>query len=196
MEHPSISCGALLLAGGESRRMGRDKSRLFWREKTFTAIVAEAFSNFDEKLFSTGGGSPAPPGPQWKIIPDVYPHCGPLGGLHAGLTVCRSPYLMAAACDLPLLEGGLPRYLAGFTGEDVDAVVPVTPDGQPHPLCALYRKALAAQLEAQIQTGNFRMQDAVKACRTRYVPVTDAFARMLTNINTPEDYHALLTGGL
>lgn len=184
-------CGALLLAGGKSRRMGRDKASLLWNGQPFVELIAGQLAVFEERLFSVGVAR-APLPPPWRSVADVYPDCGPMGGLHAGLSACRSPYLAAVSCDLPLLESSLPLHLFSLAGGDYDAVVPVSPDGRVHPLCAVYRKDLAPLLEARLQNGNYRLMDALASCRLRRVPVDGAFARMLTNVNTPEDYQALL----
>ena len=190
---PLSACGAVLLCGGKSRRMGRDKAQLIWKGKTFTELIAQELSVFEERLFSVGAPR-APLPPPWRFVADVYLDCGPMGGLHAALSACRSPYLAAVSCDLPLLEAALPLHLASLIPGGWDAVVPVTPDGRMHPLCAVYRKELAALLEARLLAGNRRLMDALSACRLRPVPVDGAFARMLTNVNTPEDYQALLAG--
>ena len=184
-------CGALLLAGGQSRRMGTDKAGLLWNGQPFVEVIARQLAVFEERLFSVGAAR-APLPPPWRSVTDVYPDCGPMGGLHAGLSACRSPYLAAVSCDLPLLESSLPLHLFSLACGDYDAVVPVTPDGRVHPLCAVYRKDLVPLLEARLQNGNYRLMDALASCRLRRVPVDGAFARMLTNVNTPEDYQALL----
>mgnify|MGYP001169633843 FL=1 len=184
-------CGALLLAGGKSRRMGADKAGLLWNGQPFVALIARQLAVFEERLFSVGAAR-VPLPPAWRSVADVYPDCGPMGGLHAGLSACRSPYLAAVSCDLPLLESSLPLHLFSLACGDWDAVVPVTPDGRMHPLCAVYRKDLVPLLEARLQAGNYRLMDALASCRLRRVPVDGAFARMLTNVNTPEDYQAML----
>jgi molybdopterin-guanine dinucleotide biosynthesis protein A len=185
----------LLLAGGKSSRMGRDKARLLWEGSSFLSRIASQLDDFSEKYISLARAEELLP-PSWKIVEDVYPGCGPVGGLHAALSVCRAPWLFAVSCDLPRLEKPLITYLMGFADETSDVVLPVTPDGRMHPLCAAYRKSLAGAFEAQLLSGNYRLQNALSPFRVRRIPIgaEHGYAGMLANINTPEDYQSLLRG--
>lgn len=195
MEHTDSICGALLLAGGASRRMGTDKTQLLWHGERFILHIARQLSGFDEKLLSVNTAASLLPQP-WTVVRDIYPGCGPMGGLQAGLSVCRSPWLFAVSCDLPLLDSSLASFLTGMTGEKWDAVIPVTPDGRTHPLCAVYRKNLSALFEANLCAGKYGLMDTLSACSVRYVALDAAFAKMTGNVNTPADYQALLAGTL
>ena len=133
-----VSVGAVLFAGGKSRRMGTDKASLTLHGDTFLQRIAGELSPFPEKLLSVDDPDRYPQLP-WLHVTDEKPGCGPLGGLCAVLRACRSEALLVVSCDLPLYERRLGDYLCGRLQEPFDAVVSTTPDGT-HPLCAVYRK--------------------------------------------------------
>lgn len=188
-----MEIGAALLAGGQSRRMGRDKAQLLLDGQSFQARVAAQLSGFPERLLSIAPGDPREL-PGFRPVPDIFPGCGPLGGLHALLTACRSDALLALSCDLPLFRRELALFLIQQLTDSHAAVVPVTRDGRAHPLCAVYRKTLLPELESRLQAGELRVMALLDAIPTRWVPLESApFPdRWLANINTPQDLQQLL----
>ena len=184
--------GAALLAGGESRRMGRDKNMLPFGAETFQAHIAAQLTDFPERLLSVGGQTYTLPG--FTTVPDLLPGRGPLGGLYSLLTVCRSEALLLVPCDVPLFSGELAHFLAQALTEEWEAVIPVTRDGREHPVCGVYRKAILPRLRAQLESGDGRMRTLLAALSTRRLPLSETpFPdRCLTNVNTPQIYEALL----
>ena len=187
--------GALLLAGGAGRRMGQDKGSLPFLGSDFLTLIAGELRAFDERLLSLsapGGAVPA----GFTPVTDDRPGCGPLGGICAGLRVCRSDFLFVVACDMPLFQEGLARYLCAFLCGEYDVFLPVDRAGRPHPLCAVYGKSALPVLERQLRGGQYRMMDALAQLRVKYVPLAhSAYAdEVLSNINTREEYQRLLRG--
>lgn len=185
--------GALLLAGGKSRRMGRDKRSLPFAGSRFVEIVAHELADRSERLFSVADPQELPP-PGFTVVPDLTPGCGPLGGIVAGLEACRSPYLLAVACDMPLFRAGLARYLEAFLCGCYDAFLAVDRAGRIHPLCGIYGKTALPVLKEQLNRGQYRLMSATEGLRVKYVPLEHSAYpdRMLTNINTWEEYQSLL----
>ena len=184
-----VSVGAVLFAGGKSRRMGTDKASLTLHGDTFLQRIAGELSPFPEKPLSVDDPDRYPQLP-WLHVTDEKPGCGPLGGLCAVLRACRSEALLVVSCDLPLYERRLGDYLCGQLQEPFDAVVSTTPDGT-HPLCAVYRKRCLPIFETHLASGDYRIRFALQDLRVRYADVGD-MAPMLQNINTPQEYHDLL----
>lgn len=184
--------GAALLVGGESRRMGRDKSQLLLGGTTFQARLAEMLSDFPERLLSVGRQTFSIPG--FLTVPDLIPDKGPLGALHALLTVCRSEALVLVPCDTPLFSRELAHFLAQAMAKEWEAVIPITRDGREHPACGVYRKDVLPRLQAQLEAGDGRMRTLLASLRTYRLPLADTpFPdRCLTNVNTPQAYDALL----
>ena len=189
------SVGAVVLAGGESRRMGTDKAALTLDGQRFLNRVAGELSGYPERLVSVRSPEAAPVCPGFTVVTDRFPGCGPLGGLHAALSVCRSDWLLAVACDMPLFRRELGEFLALFLSPAVDACVPVDRAGRIHPLCTIYGRSALPVLERQLRSGDFRLTAALEALRVNYVPLChSAYGdETVANINTSAEYAALLS---
>lgn len=179
---------SVILCGGRSQRMGRDKARLIWNGRELLDDIAGRLSALGEVLLSADRKTRFA-GKPWPIVEDQYPDCGPLGGVCSALLACKTPLLFVVSCDMPFITwetGGMLRDCLGRN----DAAVPVEFDGRVHPLCAVYRKDAAPVLLRQLQTGNFRMRDALSRLQAAYVPAGDlpGGSRSLCNVNTPEEY--------
>lgn len=185
------SIAAVVLIGGQSRRMGTDKASLTIGSQNFLQKIAGELAGFGEVLVSVAdSGEPRLAG--CRNVTDVYKGCGPLSGLYSALSVSEAEALLAVSCDLPLFSRALGAYLVAQLDYDVDAVVPVTA-GRMHPLCAVYRKRCAAVFKQQLEQGDLKIRNALKRLHTKYVEITDGdFAEMLDkNINTQADFATL-----
>lgn len=190
----------LLLAGGKSSRMGgRHKGDLLYGNETFTTRMIHEFSKDADTIWISYGAKVYGTYENCRIVRDIYPDCGPIGGIHAGLTACESDEVMVAACDMPFLKIELFRYLYKQMEEAgkqekvaYDGAVSVL-DGRIHPLSAIYRRTAALVMEQQILNGNYRIRAALDRMKILYVDVTGnaRFAYMLQNVNTMEEYKML-----
>ncbi len=196
---------AVILAGGKSSRMGRDKASLMLGQETFLQRIAAELDacGFGEKYVSLGSGTAEKadiriPG-GWSVIRDRYRDCGPLGGIHAALSACRAEWALFVSCDTPLYRREFAEFMISkITG--MQLLVPVTPDGRWHMTCALWRKSLLPEVEAQLKSGDRRLRgvcfkDGELSPGTVLVPLEGeraAFAEMLENINTEEDYRRMV----
>ena len=194
---------AVILAGGKSSRMGRDKASLTLGHKTFLQRIAAELDacGFQEKYVSLGIGEKTeihiPVG--WTAVRDRYRDCGPLGGIHAALSACRAEWALFVSCDTPLYRRELAELLISkIPGPQL--LIPVTPDGRWHMTCALWRKTLLPEVEAQLKSGDYRLRklclkDGGPSPGTVLVRLEGeqaAFAEMLNNINTEEDYRQMV----
>lgn len=190
----------LLLAGGKSSRMGgRHKGDLLYGNETFTTRMIHEFSKDADTIWISYGAKVYGTYENCRIVRDIYPDCGPIGGIHAGLTACESDEVMVAACDMPFLKIELFRYLYKQMEEAgkqekvaYDGAVSVL-DGRIHPLSAIYRRTAALVMEQQILKGNYRIRAALDKMKILYVDVTGnaRFAYMLQNVNTVEEYRKI-----
>jgi molybdopterin-guanine dinucleotide biosynthesis protein A len=177
---------AFILAGGQSRRMGRDKSQLFLDDKTFTEKISDTLRQVTDSVTIM------------RADQDNYPNWGALGGLHAALAACQREWAIVVACDLPFVTAQLFDYLASLR-DTSDAIVPVQADERPQPLCALYRiEPCLPRATELIETGHRRPLDLLQLVNTRWVPFTELrnltqAEKFFVNINTPEDYDAVTT---
>lgn len=137
-----------------------------------------------------------------RVLPDVIPRAGALGGIHAACVHASTPFVLVAACDMPLLEGAVIDLLIESARPGVDAVIP-RPASRPEPLLALYASSLAPALAQAIAGGRLRVMDALGPVRVAFLEEdelrrADPGGRSFVNVNTPEDLaaaRALAAGG-
>jgi molybdopterin-guanine dinucleotide biosynthesis protein A len=193
------SLEGFILAGGASRRMGTDKSKLTLSGQTFIERVATALSAVTNEISVVGGGqheSASLLQHNLPIVPDIHENWGALGGLHAAFTACRAEWAVIVACDLPFVTGALLRRLASLSTDlaDCQAVAPVQSDGRPQPLCAVYRVSPCVKIaEELIKSGEHRPLALLQSARTRWVAFAeladlDGAKRFFDNLNAPGDY--------
>ena len=186
---------AFILAGGASSRMGSDKARLVIDGETFIARIGATLRKLTPKVSVVGRAfDDTDDDTGLNYVRDVYPKWGALGGLHAALSACTTPWAAVVACDLPFVTADLLRHLMNLrTG--FDAVVPTQEDDRPQPLCALYRTdPCLAVADNLIRAGHRRPLDLLKLVNTRLVAFSEVQAlagssKFFVNINTPEDYY-------
>jgi len=184
----------VILAGGESRRMGSDKSLLPIDGARFIDHLYHIFAElFDEVLIVTNSPGLYADLPCRKVA-DIYHAQGSLAGIHAGLAAAVQPRIFVAACDMPLLNPTLVRRIcASATGCDV--TIPRSASGQ-EPLHALYTKSCLESMSAALAAGRRRIVSFFPQVRvTELSPELwqdcDPQELSFRNINTPEEYFAL-----
>jgi len=176
----------VILAGGLSRRMGRDKATLEVAGEPLFERVLGLFRRFFPRNV-IAGDRPDLARPGVPCFPDRYPGSA-LGGLYTGLLAAETPYIFVAACDMPSPDPALLRtILARRHGYDI--VVIRTPSGL-EPLFALYGKGCLVPMQALLEAGNFRIYDfypEVRVCYLGPAELPAGWERALRNVNTPEE---------
>ncbi|MGK2319851.1 molybdenum cofactor guanylyltransferase [Gordonia rhizosphera] len=188
----------IVLAGGRSRRMGRDKAGIDWEGEPMLArvvrvvgercrpvlVVASEDSAAYRALHGTGG-----PEAQW--VTDEEPGTGPLGGLAVGLAQAAAAgarWAFVCATDMPLISAELIDELRRGVTSSVQAVI-AHDMGRDHPMAALYRTDASEVIAGLAAQGERRMLGALDALTTHRVAVSNP--DWLTNVNAPEDLHRL-----
>jgi molybdopterin-guanine dinucleotide biosynthesis protein A len=188
------SIAGFILIGGQSRRMGTDKSRLMLEGQSFVERIAgELFAATPS--VTVVGNNRAATQPRFNLptVSDVYPEWGALGGVHAALSACSAIWALIVACDFPFVTRELFARLTSF-GEGLDAVAPIQRDGIPQPLCALYRvDPCLERAERLIKSGERKPIALLQSVETRWVLFAELSSlegadNFFDNINTPEDY--------
>lgn len=181
-------CGVLLLAGGKSSRMGQNKALLEHDGVPMIQRLAEQCVEFPEKLLSSPIELPVE---GYTRFCDDLPDCGPLGGLVTALRRCRSDALLVLSCDLACYRSELGNYLLSFLESGWNAWCVRSRDGRAHYLCGIYTKAALPVLEAALEQRQLKMSDAFAAVNGHMLELeyTVFPDRLLTNLNTPEDYY-------
>ena len=187
-----IDVTGVLLAGGKSRRMGEDKRYLVVGEQTLLERgLAVLSSIFQEVLVVIAQDSP-PLDVDARVVRDLVPDCGSLGGLYTGLTQATTPYIFVVACDMPFLDQAV---ISQFTSRRTTAdIVMAKLAARLHPMHALYGKGCLPAMEQMILARQFKIQEIVShaSLQVRYVTEADLLTidpsgRSFHNVNTPAD---------
>lgn len=187
---------AIVLAGGQSRRLGRDKALLPWKGRTLIEhIVAQLTELSDDVLVITGTERRYQELLDVPIFADEIKNIGPMGGLYTGLTHARSEYSLIVACDMPLLTRAIIDLLRSELDSSVRAVVPEV-QGHRVPTLAIYHKECLAVIERLLTQGITALQALLDSAPTKVIPETqlriiDPELRAFTNLNTLEDWEKL-----
>lgn len=178
-----------VLAGGQSRRMGRDKALLPLGDQTLIERVLAAARPLAYPGLIIGDPA-AHSHLGWPVLPDRHPKRGPLGGLYTALSTTAAPVLLLA-CDLPFLTPAFLRYLVSRRGPH-QAVVPHTAAGL-QPLCALYEPSCMATVEAAMQADQLGMRRLLSKLSLDLLLEKDwrpydQRGLLFANLNAPAEY--------
>lgn len=151
---------AFILAGGQSTRMGRDKALL---ELGGHPLIEHALGKLRALGFSPRiVGSRSDLAALATVIPDNYPHTGPLGGIEAALAASNTEQNLFLPVDLPWLPVEFLRWLIE-RAENTNALATVPRlQGRPQPLCAVYSKALLPYAQAALAADDTKVMRAVE----------------------------------
>jgi molybdopterin-guanine dinucleotide biosynthesis protein A len=193
--------GAIILCGGKSSRMGRDKATLpFGPELILQRMVRLVSKIVDAKnvvvVAAPKQSVPELP-PEVMVVHDQQEFRGPLQGLATGFSATgeRFDAVYATACDVPLLVPAFVERMFQLLG-DYEIAVPF--DGKHHhSLAAVYRPRVLTKIEALLAADRLRPRFLLDEVRTREVPVdelrdVDPRLDTLKNLNRYEDYVAAL----
>ncbi len=187
-----IDVTGVLLAGGKSRRMGEDKRYLVVGKQTLLQRgLGMLRSIFQDVLVVIAQDSP-PLDIDGRVVRDLVPDCGSLGGLYTGLIQAATPYIFVVACDMPFLD---PAVISQFTSRRVTAdIVMAKLAARLHPMHALYGKTCLLVVEQMLRARQLKIQEMVSdaSLRVRYVTEVDLLTidpsgRSFQNVNTPAD---------
>ena len=184
----------IILAGGLSRRLGRDKAVEPINGQPLIGRVMDALSRITDELVvvvntpQRGQELPLPDSAVAAV--DIHPNAGSLGGIFTGLSAASNQWGIVAACDMPFLNLDLLSHLLSFR-ESHDAVVPVL-DHRPEPTHAAYSKVCLSAIEARLEAGDLKIARFFDDVRVKYVSQRqveeiDPGRLSFFNVNTEED---------
>ena len=183
----------LVLAGGRSSRMGREKALIDFEGQPLVLRVADRLARAaDPVLLATGNpGRLGPVG--YREVADVSAECGPLGGLVAGLEASPHELVAVVAVDMPYVSPELLKFLASLR-QGEDAVVPMGATGL-EPLHAVYSTSALPAMRNALADGRYGLRQLLSDLRVREVRASEwspstIDPRFAFNINRPEDLDA------
>jgi molybdenum cofactor guanylyltransferase len=194
-----LKLGGIVLAGGQSRRMGTAKAMLPFGPETMLARVVRIVGEVaGPVVVVSANGQVLPPlGANAVVVRDSQPNCGPLEGIASGLRpLSELDAVFITGCDTPLLRPAFIRRMAAMLDRHHDAAVPLL-DNLPQPLAGVYRPTVLAEVEAMLSAGERRLIELLDRIRVRRINAeelrdSDPELWSLRNLNTPADYQAAL----
>jgi molybdopterin-guanine dinucleotide biosynthesis protein A len=202
-DEPRLPVTGVVLAGGQSRRMGTDKALLTFLGEPLVRRVASTLAEVCNEVMVVATDAAAladvalPPGT--RVLGDEVAFQGPLGGLATALGVACNEWVFACGVDMPflcadvvrLLWGELTKADGGGTNGHIRMVIPVG-DAGPEPLLALYRTDCLDVVRRALAEGAHKVVDLAEHLDVLAVPVerlraVDPELRTLVNVNTAED---------
>ncbi len=188
------SVSAVVLAGGLSRRLGRDKAvEPLAGEPLIRRVLSSVAQVTDQTVVVVNDAARASELPLGKDVVaavDRYPGAGSLGGIFTGLEAARTDWALVVACDMPFLNVPLLRRILSLrTGRD--AVVPVI-EGRPEPTHAAYSRRCLPHIERRLQANDLKISRFYDDVSVEYLPqhVVDEYDPdhlSFFNINTEQD---------
>lgn len=193
MTHPATPVYGLILAGGSSTRMHRDKAALQYRGKTQLDRAFDLGSRHVDKVFVSvrNNQTADPTRAQRPLIVDSVAGEGPIVGIRSALAAHPQVAWLVLACDLPFLsDTALSQLLRQRDPAALATAFRSTHDGLPEPLCAIWEPAAASALSVyQADGGSCPRKFLIRHAAPLLEPL-DKHA--LDNVNTPEEYTAAL----
>jgi molybdopterin-guanine dinucleotide biosynthesis protein A len=180
----------LVIAGGDSRRMGRPKA---WLEVGDTVLLRHVADNlspaFAEVIVAFAEPEQMEQPLPYRIVFDRKHSAGPLAGLEAGLLAARNEITFAVACDMPYVTQEVAQ-MAVAAARRCDAALPRI-DGRPEPLCGAYRRSALPFITGALNTGRLKAADIAADLDVTWLEGLDP--KLFRSLNTPEDlerFHA------
>jgi molybdopterin-guanine dinucleotide biosynthesis protein A len=181
---------AMLVAGGRSRRMGRDKATMIFEGEPLWQRQLRLLREISPATLWVSAGAPLSwHPPEVEIVLDESPSRGPLSGLVAGLRPLQTSHLLVLAVDLPRVSAEHLRGLWALAGPGT-GVIPLN-ENYFEPLCAVYPAEALAVAETALQGSDVSLQHFAKTLlnesRVRAYVLTEDERSLYLNLNTPGD---------
>ena len=175
----------LVLAGGESRRMGRPKAWLRLGDTVLLRYVANRLApSFSEVVVSFAEPEQLEQHVPYRVVFDRMRNAGPLAGLEAGLAAAREEVLFAVGCDMPYVTESLAQ-LAVAAARGSDAAIP-RHDGLFEPVCGAYRRTALPAIASALDAGRFAAHEVADYLDVTWLEGHDP--QQFESLNTPADF--------
>ncbi len=183
----------IVLAGGLGSRIGCDKALLPWGDTIILKEIISQMSEMCDDLIVVRNTPLESAMPGVRVVRDIYTQMGPLGGIHAGLSIARYDYAFVTACDMPHIPPGAIRHLfeesAGY-----DIVLPATGSNY-EPLFACYSRNCLPVIEDLLRRDVRKIIEILPLVKYKTI-AREYFLSMdpliFSNINTMAEYKAAM----
>ena len=179
-----MEAALLVLAGGDSRRMGRPKPWVEVGDTVLLRYVVERLAPaFSEVMVSFSEPEQMEQLVPYRVVFDRKRAAGPLAGLEAGMMAARHEVLFAVACDMPYVTRRVAE-IAVAAARRCDAAIP-RHDGLFEPVCGAYRKSSLPAIVGALDAGNYTAHDVVELMDVTWLEGLDP--AQFESLNTPAD---------
>ena len=182
----------IILAGGESRRMGIDKSKILYKAKPLIEYPINLFRNFCDEIIISGENDKYSKY-HLKKVQDESKRNGPLSGIYSCLKASKNHLNIVTTCDMPLLTKSLIEYIIK-NSEGYDLVMPFH-HIHFEPLCAVYTKNLIPYIEDIFAKKDYSPLSLIPLVNFKKLTLDESTSfyskQLFFNINTPEDLQNL-----
>ncbi len=188
MDRVNSEITGVVLAGGQSRRMGFNKAGAEVSGETMLIRMVEKLREVTSNIIISSGSIAYPDIP-WPQIPDEFPQRGPLGGIYSALKASSSELNLIVSCDIPLISVSLLKLIVSKAKEsDALLTLPVEHTGQQQLLCAVYHRDILPVLKQQIDADQLKMKNLLDLVTVEYIHISKEHPlfheHAFTNVNT------------
>ena len=175
----------IILAGGKSSRMGKDKGFLKLKGETFMNHIIKALKPIVGDIIIVSNNSDYDVF-KLKRVGDIMEDSGPLAGWYTGLFYSETENNIVLSCDVPLINTlVLEKLIENITSET--DVIQCESQGKTMPLVSMYKKHCMHPILNLLQAGERRLQFAIKGLEVRTIKLDPELEKTVRNINTIED---------
>jgi molybdopterin-guanine dinucleotide biosynthesis protein A len=161
---------SIILAGGKSSRLGRNKALQVVDGKSLIQWVVDRLAMLSTEIVivtARGEAIPSYSTVEIKTVADIYPEKGPLVGIYSGLVSSSSLRAIAVGCDTPFLSVSLLKYMTQVCSV-YDVVVPRI-ENKLEPLCAVYSKNCSVPIQGLLGQNELRIDKLFSMVKVKYI---------------------------
>ena len=181
----------IILAGGKSIRMGKDKGTCSFNNKPLVEYAIEALKPFCGEILISANNIESYEKYAFKVVPDQISSIGPLGGIYTCLQKSGNKHNIILSCDTPFITSELIRYIIENIDADNEVVAPLHQHNFIEPLCAYYSKNLIPEIHECIENKDYKLLRLLKSVKMKTLEIDSRLKfftpKLFNNLNTPED---------
>lgn len=181
----------IVLAGGQSRRMGFNKAEAEMNGESMLIRMIHKMKAVTSTIL-VSSGAVTYTNISLPQIPDEFPQCGPLGGIYSVLKTTNTSLNLIVSCDIPLVSVSLLKYVLKRAVESDSLItIPIDHDGHLQTMCAVYRKGILPFLKQQIDARELKMKRLLDLVSVEYIKITREHPlyneHAFLNVNSPNN---------
>jgi molybdenum cofactor guanylyltransferase len=186
---------AFILAGGRSSRMGSDKALLNLGRQTLLGRALHTAAAVASTVCIVG---PRDRYAQYgDVVEDIFPDCGPLGGIHGALCMTKTKLNLMLSVDTPSVGPDFLAWLLDQARASTELIVVPEALGGLQPLAAVYDRSLRVVAEQSLKNGDYKIDHLFSLAPTRYISEAEIGAAgfsptLFRNVNTLQEYEDLI----